>query len=94
MKSHASVILAGIVYLLIPALQRALAAIRRAIARLMNRLDRLAFSLAGKLAAGEVEKQASGPRLLDADAVGPTAGTRISSRNTPFFTRIVRFFSE
>lgn len=53
MKSHASVILAGIVYLLIPALQRALAAIRRAIARLMNRLDRLAFSLAGKLAAGE-----------------------------------------
>ena len=53
MKSHVSLILAGIVYLLIPALQRSLTAVRRATAHLMNRLDRLAFTLAGKLAGGK-----------------------------------------
>jgi hypothetical protein len=53
MKSYASVILAGIVYLLIPAAQRGLAVVRRIVVHLMNRLDRLAFTLAEKVADGE-----------------------------------------
>lgn len=53
MKSHASVFLVGIIYLLIPAVQRGLGTIHWAILHLMNRLDRLAFTLAGRLAGRE-----------------------------------------
>lgn len=50
MNTYTSVILSGIVYLLIPVLQRSLALTRLLIASLMNSLDKLAFTLADKAA--------------------------------------------
>ena len=49
MKPARSYLLAGIVFLLIPAAQKCLGVIGRSVRLLMDRLDGLAFSLAGKL---------------------------------------------